>query len=275
MSFTGLVLTSAGKDEIVKAGMGERFQITAIAFGEGICTGNFGEQEELAEQVIRLPATRVERDRHNADAVCVECDFSSKDIPRAFFFREVGIIANERLCYYDNSGENAEYLNPESDVLIKQKRMRFILHISGETNVSVTVGSGLYAEKEEVDQAFEEHRKSGDHDGRYLLKENVVNDNTVTEPGYALDARQANPNMKGSLAEKVDLLYQEILNTATDGDIDNIINGTYVDSDDSNIFETASNEDIDDIIAGVYIPGEEDDSSVIYGEIEDMVDRLF
>lgn len=33
-----------------------------------------------------------------------------------------------------------------------------------------------------------------------LLKTAVQNTNTVTEAGYALDARQANPNVKGSLA---------------------------------------------------------------------------
>ena len=36
-----------------------------------------------------------------------------------------------------------------------------------------------------------------------LLKTAVQNTNTVTEAGYALDARQANPNVKGSLAELI------------------------------------------------------------------------
>lgn len=39
-----------------------------------------------------------------------------------------------------------------------------------------------------------------------LLKTAVQNTNTVTEAGYALDARQANPNVKGSLGALIDVL---------------------------------------------------------------------
>ena len=41
-----------------------------------------------------------------------------------------------------------------------------------------------------------------------LLKTAVQNTNTVTEAGYALDARQANPNVKGSLGALIDTLNE-------------------------------------------------------------------
>lgn len=42
--------------------------------------------------------------------------------------------------------------------------------------------------------------------GALLKKSSVVNTNTVTEEGYALDARQANPNVAGSLGAQIDTL---------------------------------------------------------------------
>ena len=35
MSFSGLILTNAGRNELIKAEMGTPFRITAVAFGDG------------------------------------------------------------------------------------------------------------------------------------------------------------------------------------------------------------------------------------------------
>lgn len=44
---------------------------------------------------------------------------------------------------------------------------------------------------------------------RTLLTNNdVVNNNTTTAAGYALDARQANPNVAGSLAKKLKIIFR-------------------------------------------------------------------
>ena len=51
----------------------------------------------------------------------------------------------------------------------------------------------IYATKSELDKKLDATK--------------VVNSNTVTEEGYALDARQANPNVSGSLAFKVNDTY--------------------------------------------------------------------
>lgn len=48
------------------------------------------------------------------------------------------------------------------------------------------------------------------HDSRYLHKSAVINSNTVTEAGYALDARQANPNVSGSLGEQISSLNRTL-----------------------------------------------------------------
>lgn len=48
---------------------------------------------------------------------------------------------------------------------------------------------------------------------------NVVNNQITTETGYALDARQANPNIDGSLAKKISDLNGSLNNVATKNDI--------------------------------------------------------
>nr|DAM01716.1 MAG TPA: hypothetical protein [Caudoviricetes sp.] len=45
-----------------------------------------------------------------------------------------------------------------------------------------------------------------------LAKTAVVNNNTTTEAGYALDARQANPNVDGSLAKQISALNDGLAN---------------------------------------------------------------
>ena len=154
MSFSGLVLTNSGKGELVKCGLGQPFQITDIVFGSGQYNGTGTNIKELVNQVMSLPATSVERDSQNEDVVRVECDFNSTDVPRPFFWREIGIIANGKLCYYDNSRDDAEYIDPESETIVKQKRMRFLLMISSEVNVRPVIGSSLYAEKKDVQEVL-------------------------------------------------------------------------------------------------------------------------
>ena len=45
----------------------------------------------------------------------------------------------------------------------------------------------------------------------YLKKTAVANNNTTTEAGYALDARQANPNVDGSLAKQISTLNSGLI----------------------------------------------------------------
>lgn len=51
----------------------------------------------------------------------------------------------------------------------------------------------------------------------------VVNNNTTTEAGYALDARQANPNVDGSLAKQISTLNSGLKKYYTQTEVDNII----------------------------------------------------
>jgi len=60
----------------------------------------------------------------------------------------------------------------------------------------------------------------------YLKKTAVANNNTTTEAGYALDARQANPNVDGSLAKQISTLNSGLKKYYTQTEVDNIIEKT-------------------------------------------------
>lgn len=57
----------------------------------------------------------------------------------------------------------------------------------------------------------------------YLKKTAVANNNTTTEAGYALDARQANPNVDGSLVKQISTLNSGLKKYYTQTEVDNII----------------------------------------------------
>lgn len=56
-----------------------------------------------------------------------------------------------------------------------------------------------------------------------LAKTAVVSNNTTTEAGYALDARQANPNVDGSLAKQISTLNSGLKKYYTQTEVNNII----------------------------------------------------
>ena len=58
----------------------------------------------------------------------------------------------------------------------------------------------------------------------------IVNNNTTTEAGYALDARQANPNVDGSLAKQISTLNSGLKKYYTQTEVDNIIEKSKVKS---------------------------------------------
>jgi hypothetical protein len=228
MSFSGLKLTDGGRRELAKAECGEQFCITHMVFGDGMNSGST-ENSELKHKIMELPVSRIKR---KDSEVILECDFNSTDVPQAFYWREFGIIANDTLCYYDSSPDDVEFINPQSDVIIKQKRLRVNLIISSDIEIKTTISSSLY-----------------------VLFTDIVNNDTTTEEGYVADARivEAHGREIDSIEESLNTLMDELYNSATESDIDRIIDGTYADTEESEFADMATETDIDNIIAGTFL----------------------
>lgn len=155
MSFGGLILTNQGRNEIASAISSEKtLDFTHVQLGDGIYEGSYLSKTELTNKVMEIPVSRVMR---KDNEVTIDCDWNCDQAPRGFYFREIGIIGNNALCYYDNAGAgDAEYIDPESEMVSKEKRFRFTLVVSDDVNITVRTTSHLYALEEEVRTALEE-----------------------------------------------------------------------------------------------------------------------
>lgn len=151
MSFGGLILTNQGKNSIAAAISNEKaLDFTHVQLGDGTYNGSYPSKKELTNMVMEIPVTRVTR-RDNE--VTVDCDWNSSQAPRGFYFREIGLIGNGALCYYDNAGTGeAEYIDPESETVSKEKRIRLTVVVSDDVNVTVHTASSLYALATELDE---------------------------------------------------------------------------------------------------------------------------
>ncbi len=144
MSFGGLILTNAGRNKIAAA-VGEKkpLQFSHIQLGDEAFNGSYSSKTELSHKVMEIPVTRVQR---TDNEVLIECDWNSKQAPAAFYLREIGIIGNGVLCYYDNSRNgDAEYIDPGSEAVVKQKRFRFSISVTDDVEITTVISSGLYA----------------------------------------------------------------------------------------------------------------------------------
>lgn len=149
----------------------------------------------------------------------VECDFDSTAMPESFYLREIGIIANGVLCYYDNAREDAEFIDPASETLVKQKRMRFVLLISSELTVNVDKKSSLYAlatDLQDVQRSMDEHM------------EDVANPHQVTKEQIELGNVDNTADMEKPISTAVQTaldLYYEQLTAYTDKAVADLVDG--------------------------------------------------
>lgn len=155
MSFGGLILTNVGRNKIATA-ISEKdvLKFTHIQLGDGSFNGSYSSKTALSDMVMEIPVTRIQR---KDNEVLIECDWNSKQAPTAFYLREIGIIGNGVLCYYDNARDgDAEYIDPESDAVTKQKRFRFTVSVTDEVEITTMISSGIYALANEVERSLSE-----------------------------------------------------------------------------------------------------------------------
>ncbi len=191
MSFGGLILTNEGRNQIAAAVSGKSvLQFTKIQLGDESYNGSYTSKTKLSNAVMELPITRVQRKNNE---VIIECDWNSRQAPKAFYLREIGVIGNDVLCYYDNAREgDTEFIDPGSEVIAKQKRFRFVISVTDEVSVSTIIPSGLYAMAEDV-----ENLKKSVSDGKTNVAE------AIAEMGIDTVSTEGSPATFGTLADHI------------------------------------------------------------------------
>lgn len=176
MAFGGLIITNKGSKLQVKAQTGVELVYTRVAMGEGsITTEVISELNSLINEIKSLDIERF-KVLDNNKAV-IKAAFSNSDVTTGFYFREVGVFAQdpdegEILYCYGNAGDTAEYIPSSSGSDIVEKTIDITTIIGNAANVSAVINESLvYALKSEVDSKVDKIEGKGLSTQDYTTKE--------------------------------------------------------------------------------------------------------
>jgi Phage tail-collar fibre protein len=154
-AFGGLIMTNKGRILQTKAQTGVQLTFTRIALGDGSLSGqSILELNRLINEKKSLSITKL-KTQPDGKAV-VGAVLSNQDITTGFYFREIGVFAQdpdvgEILYCYGNAGATAEYIPAGGGPDIIEKNIDIITIVGNASNVSAVINSSLvYATQEEL-----------------------------------------------------------------------------------------------------------------------------
>ena len=159
MAFKNLMMTSSGMVLYAKAQQGKQLRFSRIAVGDGLL-GN-------GESMVNRSVLKSERASFLIDHVQVSTSSAAAeilttmrndDLTEGFYFRELGICAfdsdtqEELLCFYDNAGEDGEYIPAASENVQVVERLKMLIKLENTPNVSfVASGNPIYLTADDID----------------------------------------------------------------------------------------------------------------------------
>ncbi|MFS0838050.1 phage tail protein [Paenibacillus sp. 1P03SA] len=166
-AFGGFVLTNKGRNLQAKAQVGVTLNYTRMGVGDGQLGGQsipaltklIGEKKSLAISKLKIQT--------HGRAV-IGAVLSNQDVTTGFYFREIGIYAQdpdegEILYCYGNAGSNAEYIPPVGGADIIEKSIDAIVVVGNAANVTATIDSSLvYATQGDLHDAEDRSKKYTD-----------------------------------------------------------------------------------------------------------------
>lgn len=200
-AFGGLQITNQGKNLQIKAQIGVQLKYTRIAIGDGSLGS--GQQisnlTALINQVKNLSITKISvLSTGKAD---LETVLSNQDVTTSFYFREIGIFAQdpdagEILYCYGNAGSNAELIPAGGGADVIEKNINIYVLTGNATNVTATIDDSLvYATQEDlslkVDKVSGKQLSTEDYSTpektRLGMLKNIITDSTAPSSPVAGD----------------------------------------------------------------------------------------
>jgi len=153
----GLIFTNAGRNLQAKAQSGIQLNFTRIAIGDGDLAGAaIGDLTTLKHQVKSCSIEKL-KPMTEGKAV-VGTSFSNQEILTAFYWRELGVFAQdpdlgEILYCYGNAGANAEYIPAGGGTDIIEKSIDVVIIVGNAPNVTAIIDASLvYASMQAVNE---------------------------------------------------------------------------------------------------------------------------
>lgn len=151
-------LTDNGRIELAKAEMGMSLEFNYVAIGDGNNKEATNTKKSLSNQLYKLEVLKVSR---AGSQIIVECDLSNLHVETGFYFRELGIYANNILYAYGNAGEFADYVDRADSSVAIESRIRLVLDIGETANVIINTQSTMYALQKDFDTHTKEENPHG------------------------------------------------------------------------------------------------------------------
>lgn len=159
-SFGGLLQTRRGRNLQAKAQTGVKLQYTRIALGDG----HLGSTPIADLNALRNQKKSLDIQKLNVltgGRALVGSTLSNQDMQEGFYFREIGIFAQdpdvgEVLYCYGNAGELAEYIPPAGGADVIEKSINIQTSIGNAQNVTAVIDDSLVFATEKRLQELEE-----------------------------------------------------------------------------------------------------------------------
>ena len=146
-------ITDRGRILLGDAQVGATFEATKIVMGSGYIPSGYTARTMtgVVAPVIELAINKARR--AGDGTVTFGGMFSNETITEAFYFREFALYArvkradgtySDEVCYsYGNAGDNADLLPAYSAGAVVEKQMDLVTYIGNDTEVRLTIASGL------------------------------------------------------------------------------------------------------------------------------------
>lgn len=201
-------LTSAGLLLLAKGAAGEQIKYTRIVLGDGELPDGTtipGMTDVIHPRVtVDISAIKVIGD----GTVQVTGIFTNQDIDEGFYYRELGLYAedpdNGEIMYcYGNAGSNPEYIPPTGGNTIIEKQVDVITAIGSAVNVTAYIPADAYATK----QDYEDLKKICYQAMDTANQANKTSDNAVQIANQALSMVIALSNQVTENTMKINTLW--------------------------------------------------------------------
>lgn len=169
-NFNNNAITDVGRRLFAEVQAGAVFIPTKIVIGSGeIPSGKTpATMVNVANPIVALSINKKER---TPDGKAIYGGvYSNKDITAGFYFRELALYAKaeyrddagavirevpECLYSYGNAGVSADYMPSYSTSTVVERQMDLLVYVGNETEIDLSIESGMYVTKEEFSAAME------------------------------------------------------------------------------------------------------------------------
>lgn len=190
-AFGGLILTNQGKNLQVKVQAGAQLKYTRIGIGDGSLSA--GQQMQSLTNLINqtkslsiLKLTPLVTGKAQIETV-----LSNQDITTAFYWRELGVFAQdpdagEILYCYGNAGSTAELIPAKGGADVIEKTIDILVLTGNATSVTATIDNSLvYATQQDlslkVDKVIGKQLSTEDYSTAEKTRLSILK-NIITDP---------------------------------------------------------------------------------------------